>query len=831
MTTPRFLSPQTYESLNDRIKAYTDEPVFYENYDVVGAVGHARTADLEIGSAIAKITKSNPKAELVELEFYADRLSCLTVIQPPKTCALMTFVARIALAGSRVKIQITDDMLIMLHCGTVAAPITFEFLIAQKPSVVVSVDPATMPTSHRCWAIQASADGTASVQSIPDSLAVHFNAPSLVDLIKDDGQLASIGHDVYNDNLRRLLDYQLLLASVLQERDPTAAYELARFVLQICDGIAKGLEYYARASALVAYKVVGEGRLISPSVPKLDLSIAQQVLDSRLLAAATFDDAFRDLRSLDANSENVKLFATVALEASVDSEQAYAFIADLAGQRFNAAQEALKKAQSHFQSLQLSFKDRQTAFKDGIESWKTKNILKAVGEGLFAVAAIAGSIAVACVAPPAGAAGIAAGAAGVGKAVEGVAAAAKQIGTMAKIIEVIKNIYSKLKPGLEKVDKLVAALTTIIKLSSSMSAIDEAAEKTIKSMSMPASKGDDSINLTADWDAFQAEMNKLYDSIKEEDINGAAEFFLAITQMVIRGKALLAAQVAVASTGEAYLTVLTQGITQQRHTDRLRKAIPKISGNTSALRLVRLTMAERLLTLRIWITLDFQQYLSAYTWHALDSKRPITVDPMKDLGSFRADAAVLQAAAAQVGGRVRAQTRKFCFTSTGALTAQANPMVLSSDFVESLRQDRSVSFSLDIMNPVFSKYSRVRTTGFRIFLDGAQTDQDTPISLRVVLGREMKDLAPDRVSESDAVDLSVQNAPRILNFVTTESVFGYEYIGSTKEILMDGALSGEHRTSPMSPFRAWNIHVESDADLSAVERITLELTCEVSYLS
>jgi cell division protein ZapA (FtsZ GTPase activity inhibitor) len=302
-------------------------------------------------------------------------------------------------------------------------------------------------------------------------------------------------------NLRRFLDYELLLASVLQDRDPAVAYKIALFVLRMTEGIPKALDYYARASAFTTSRgssnhmdlysqaltlpVLRDVNTSAPMVPKLDLSIAQQVLNARLQAAEDFDNAFRDLQTKNENTKNIRLFVTIALESSVDSEQAYNFMADMASQRFYAAQESLVKSQKEFQTLQLSLADRQQAFKDGIEKWKRNNIIKAVAEGLFAVAAIAGSIAVACVAPPAGAAGIAAGAAGVGKAVEGVAAAAQQIGKMAKIIEVIKNIYDKLKPGLEKAEHLVTALKTIIKLTSSLKTIDEAAEKTIKALSMP----------------------------------------------------------------------------------------------------------------------------------------------------------------------------------------------------------------------------------------------------------------------------------------------------------------------------------------------------------
>ncbi|KAF2746505.1 hypothetical protein M011DRAFT_526940 [Sporormia fimetaria CBS 119925] len=833
MADPKYIIPQTYQILNDRIKAYTDESSFFESYQVVGVEGHARAAELEIGAAIRRLQKpeNNPnKTDLFALTFYADRISALEAIQQPPQCMLMTFISRIGFGGKPVAIEMAQNIHLMVHCGNHDRPFAFAFRMPDKQDIItVTLDPAKRKPNHRCWSLQVEVDGTYTSTSLTenDTLAVHFvNTPSLTDLIKDDGELVSIGHFIYNDNLRKLLDYQLLLASVLQGRDHTAVYELSMFVLKVCEGIPQALDYYARASALATMQVVGESNRLAPIVPKLDLSIAQQVLDSRLQAAVVFENAFRDLQGQSDSSANVRLFASVALDSSVDSEQAYIFLTDVAKKRFESAHEALKLSQDQFQSLQLTLADKQQAFKDGIEEWKTKNTLKAVGEALIAVAVIAGSIAVACVAPPAGAAGIAAGAAGIGSAVAGGASAVEKLSRIARVIEVIKKIYDKIKPGLEKVDQLVKALQTVILLTTRMERVDKATEGTLKSLSMPSSKGDDAIDLNADWDSFQAEMNILYDSIKDEKIPGAGDFFLTITQMVIRGKAILTAQTAVTSTGDAYLTVLTQSVTQKQHTERLRSAIPKIKGNSNALRLIKLTMAERLLALRTWITLDFEQYLAAYAWHALDPTRPVLTDPMKDIGAFRADAAAIQAKYAEKTSTLNIQSRKFCFSTTGAgtIASASQPALLSvsPDFMDRLKRDRTAEFVIDILHPVFARFGRIRTTSFKIILKGPASNTSQILSLRVVLGSQMGDLLA--VKNSDT-------ASRVVDYVTTESVYGFEFAPTTGAVLMEGALSGEHKPSPLSPFRTWRVHVVEGDGLVGMEELSVELMCEVSYVS
>lgn len=319
--------------------------------------------------------------------------------------------------------------------------------------------------------------------------------------------------------------------------------------------------------------------------------------------------------------------------------------------------------------------------------------------------------------------------------------------------------------------------------------------------------------------------------------------------MVIRGKAIFTAQTALISASGAYLTVMQQSIAQQKHTDRLRKAIPQIQGNEKAFGIIKLAMAERLLALRSWIVLDFRQYLAAYAWNCLDARRPIVLDPMKDIASFLNDAATLQAASAQVYANVRAQTRVFYLSSgqvkkalNGNAASNGNDSVVnekvgnsvflqSEDLLESLRNYRTASFALDCENPIFQNYGRLRVRKARIFLQHSGANENNIVSLRVTLGAAMKDLSLEKIKTPTTGPGSV-TAPRVLHFVTTESTFGFEYMGKDKEVLMDGAFCGYYESSSLllSPFRAWTVAVDSETNLESVTGLTLELTCEVTYL-
>lgn len=319
------------------------------------------------------------------------------------------------------------------------------------------------------------------------------------------------------------------------------------------------------------------------------------------------------------------------------------------------------------------------------------------------------------------------------------------------------------------------------------------------------------------------------EQIKDEGIGGASDFFLLISKMVIRGKAIFVAQTAFKTAGDTYLTVVQQSLAQQKHTNRLRKAIPQIHGDDRMFGIIKLAMAERLLSLRTWIYLDFRQYLAAYAWNTLDAECPVVLDPMKDVASFLTDAATLQALSSQVSAYVRAQERTFHFSSQNP--GGNNALVQPDGFLDSLKGSRTASFTLNCESRVFRNYGRLRVSRARIFLEGAGLDGDEVVSIHVTLGAAMKDLSLEKVDEPLTIQKSTASA-RVLNFATTESTFGFEYTGRDKNILMDGTLRkfSESSSLLLSPFRTWTLEVDSGVDLASISGVTLELTCEATYL-
>jgi len=218
----------------------------------------------------------------------------------------------------------------------------------------------------------------------------------------------------------------------------------------------------------------------------LDLTVSKDVLQSRIQAVASFDTAFRGLQAQTEASGNVVSTAIVALQASEDAVKAYASFGDTAETRYLAAAKALATAKQNFEDLAKELRNRQKALDAGLHKWKTQQTGKAVVQGIWAVALVAGSIAIACAAPPAGAAAIATAGSEVEASLNTAGSAAESTSKLKKVFDGISRIYSKLKPGLEKSDSLVDAIKDTASLLSKLKDVNVVQAGAVSGLHIPS---------------------------------------------------------------------------------------------------------------------------------------------------------------------------------------------------------------------------------------------------------------------------------------------------------------------------------------------------------
>lgn len=117
-------------------------------------------------------------------------------------------------------------------------------------------------------------------------------------------------------------------------------------------------------------------------------------------------------------------------------------------------------------------------------------------------------------------------------------------------------------------------------------------------------------------------------------------------------------------------------------------------------------VTDRLLEMRNLVYLDFQSYISAYSYFSLESS-PVTISSTKASPNYQADIAVLQRAITRVSDASRSQVMKGIILSTDDKT------LFEDNWKNRLITDRVISFTIPTDNIEFLYCTRVRITLIR----------------------------------------------------------------------------------------------------------------------
>lgn len=336
---------------------------------------------------------------------------------------------------------------------------------------------------------------------------------------------------------------------------------------------------------------------------------SKQILKSRLLAAVSYEQAFRQF-SLASDSTKIQAdFALNLLSKSDDALETYNFLLGIRQREYDNAVTANSKATATFKKNQADVERLQAAFKKGIEDYQrgqeieaAKSVIKGLIGAAIAIGAVVATGGLAApVAIPAAA---------------GAASTATKIGALiAKLKAVfdrLKAIYEKLKPVLEKISEVVQTVAQVIAAIQSFQHLT-AGPKTLK----PDVESTDIYNVTAEWKNFDITVREMEDSLREYEIGGKREFFHSLKTLVNNGQAYILAQANLVQRGDELATTLLQRKMEDRDHGRLTKLSANAGTNKAVLNLLKRAMFDRLLSLRLLVFLDFQTYSVAYNYHAL----------------------------------------------------------------------------------------------------------------------------------------------------------------------------------------------------------------------
>ncbi|KAI9749666.1 MAG: hypothetical protein M4579_006787, partial [Chaenotheca gracillima] len=602
----------------------------------------------------------------------------------------------------------------------------------------------------------------------------------------------------WHDDLPRLVQFQFLVATTQIFRDPSLALSLLNFVCSATD-VPSSRDYNFQATTLRSSIVARLENNVS-YIPSVNIFASKEVLQARLLAAQRFEDDFHVFIGKSRDNEYLNLAAANMVYASNDAMSEYNFLEGLARKHYTENADALEKAQKSFSARQDELKKAGEKFQQGIQKLKKDQEMEAVKEGIFAAIEVIGAIALTVA--TAGAAAPAVVAAGV-HAVSKVSTVSKIIQKIKEIVGKLKKIYEKFKPMIKKLAALVEAVKKIVAILNQAKSIAEKPNQL-----EPASTDMDEINGMRVWDDFVIDVTSMFDEIQGYEIEDKAPYKVALLKLSVSGKAVLATQTAVITSGEALTTILLKEKLQNDQTGRLEKALSVIGKNSRVVSVLERAMFDRVIAIRGLAFLDFWNYSLAYQYHTLSQDTPIGLSALKPIKDYGNDAARLQAAIASFGSTLIVQQKNFVVD-----------MALSDEVIQTLRSTGQATTPLALDAPAFQSFCRIRLKRARCFLKGLKTttpsndtttvraflttdarfyDRDLPTSYKAA-GRVTA------VSEINDTAITLARA-----FVGNRRTVLFEYAPSNGSVLCDGEFGQRDDYTKLTPFTDWHVDISNE---------------------
>ncbi|KAF3927853.1 hypothetical protein ABW20_dc0103756 [Dactylellina cionopaga] len=768
---------------------------------------------MNLADAITTV-KPNLTINSAEIYLYADLLQYAgnTAVEMPKRTTLYIFAREVsALATKPGPMTIKYDGSIVVFFATPELPAKFPVKFVDATGGVHQIA-ITVPGDAYGVVVEVTAKGPTPV---PEPLDGPDFALESMDYM---GDLSLTAETFVEDDLPRLLQFQQVLATSWRTTNPQLALKIYDFIVKTTKDSVPALPIYKQAiTSLSNLRLITDP--LQQYIPNLDISQIKEVLDDHLAVAQTFEESFNEFSKQQANAQTA---VDTALDAFTNSKLAvdkYKFLEGQAKARLEFAVQAMNDAVYNYNQTYNQLDLRLKTFQSGIAKYATDqtgklilNIFMAIGT--IALSVGAGAIGVAAL--PATAVGGALPYKDISSAMEVLKAAGSSTDSMKAAADSIKYLADNIGKALTTMATTMVTLNTL--LSTTIPALKPDGF-TVKSYEIPVDPLDrvDVINLSANWDNWRV-MNELSWSKMPEaqkNIAGASDYYATLYQISNNGKAVVAAQAAYIQVFDDYMEAAVNLQTAQSQNKVLQGAVSRIK-DPLVFQTFKRAMFDRLIAVRSWVAVEFNDYASAYQYYTLSTSPPAFVPVMSPASYYTSAVADLQSDATHAQATFRSQIQTFSISSTDTKT------VFGANWKNDLQSLSGLTFSIPSNSSIFSSVSRVRVQKLRCYLIGSKSEE---VHTTLTISGSFEDKG-----------LSYPYNP--LKFVSDSTPLRFYYVPSVNDpneanvnlIRQDGLYARQNVFMTPSPFGVWNIKVENAAAaLQGVNKMVLLVTAEVTH--
>ncbi|EPS44438.1 hypothetical protein H072_1539 [Dactylellina haptotyla CBS 200.50] len=805
---------QRYDAILSNVELNEYATTLYQNYRGKDSKRvFLRKPYMNLGEAISTV-KAKITNYSAEIYIYTDLLQFAgnTAIEVPKRTTLYLFAREVsALASQQGAMTIKYDQSVVVFFATPELPGNFpvKFMDAAGGTHEISI---TVPDDAYGVIVEVVAGGPTPTPEPVDAPDFALKAMDYM------GDLSLTAETFVEDDLPRLLQFQQVLATAWKASNPQLAMKIYNYIVKTTNNSAPALPIYKQAiTSLSKLKLISDP--LQKYVPNLNISQIKLVLDDHLAVAQTFEESFNAFSQQQANAQTAVDTAMDAFTNSKLAVEKYKFLEGQAKARLEFAVQAMNDAVFNYNQTYNDLPLRLKTFQSGIAEWATDQM----GKFLLNVFMAVGTIVLTIGAGAIGAAALPATAVGGSLPFKDITSAMNVIREAESATDNVKAAADSIKYMVDNISKALTMMASTMTTLNTLLATTLPALKPegfqVKSYNIPVDPLErvDIINLSASWDNWRVlnelSWSKLSESQKK--IDGAAEYYGALYALSNNGKAVVAAQAAYIQIFDDYMEASVNLQTAQAQNQVLQGAVNRLQ-DPLVFQTFKRAMFDRLIAVRSWVAVEFNDYASAYQYYTLSTEPPAFVPVMSPASYYTSAVADLQSDATHAQTTFRSQIQTFSISSTDAGN------IFGTNWKNDIQTLSGLTFSIPTNSSYFSSVSRVRVQKLRCYLVGSTSEE---VRTTVTISGAFEDKG-----------LSYPYNP--LKFVSDSTPLGFYYVPSSNDpneantnlIRQDGLYARQNVFMTPTPFAVWNIKVEDAAKaLQGVSKLVLLVTAEVTH--
>jgi hypothetical protein len=783
----------------------TDWSAFYNNLQTVGNIpdGSCATVDtnnglfsgmyVDLGQVKSQIAASGNTPFMTTI--YADVLNIPDNLAWALNGSALFIIAR--------RIQVGDHAQVFLDYRTSKNA----SLIVYASEVVGNLTALAVTTDSQTEPIPFGIDAS----TFSNAVGIHIDAatgqPSMTDVSYAQGvpplqlppQFSVYLNDVF------------IYASLLYDQNPNLALDLMTWTKEWSAQSSDLLGLFLRSTSMVALlsaqiNAQANGAAFVPYLTKaVYTDLAQAFVDE----AKQYESDYMTMSTQElVNAEFTQLAQTLLKNAQSNS----AYVQGLKAQSLNNYNNALAAYQVAFKN----FNDQQTAakligieFKDiGLPEYEREQIIKAIFSIVQAIVTFGVGIAAMLVGDEAAAPAAVEGAVEGVEAVEQAAEAGSEIAKLAKELSDVMEKLKKLVEGLKKVYELA---NSIMEAAGNIQSAESLVSH-INGMDTDTDGAD--LSNTALWDIYKLHVDDSLATPVEKGIEYAKDYQMALDEMVIYGKALSAAQLAVVTAGQDYTRVLLQEQLAQQQQAQLEAYVGSLQNGEKPIVAMMQQFYQRYLDAKSSLFAALQGYKASYFYWALQPSlvKAQIISTVSDLDTGLQN--LTQIAIDQ-------QSALAHFNPPPSVMSDKLFVINDPTLITAFQTSGKAAWLVPTDDPNFAQLDRVRLNTVRVWLEGATSSNDISVNIKN---------SGNYLDRFQGVGYQFSSKPMA-------QLFQYRLGGSNPSpdwkfdngqvatIELDGRVDNEvaYAYFQPTPFSEWTISVNTAlVDVSKVTKITME---------